>query len=156
MHYWKPIFIAMLLLMTSTAIAQQDIIKQGTIEEDIQELLVVTNAVKMGDQMLDNLFGAYERMIPEVPAELWQKIRKEFRTSDLIGLVVPIYSKHFNREDIRGLISFYRSPVGKKFVDNQGAIMNESMAIGMAWGDEVSKKIESYLKTKGYKVPNSL
>ncbi len=156
MHYWKALFITMLLLISSQAIAEQDSFESGTIEEDIQELLVVTNAVNIGDQMLDQIFGAYEKLIPNVPPEIWQKTRNEFRTSDFIGLIVPIYARHFNRKDIRGLISFYKSPIGKKFIDNQGAIVKESMAIGMAWGQEVSKKIASDLKSKGYKVPNSL
>jgi len=156
MRYWILLIITMLMVIASPAIAQQDIIEPGTIEEDIQELLIATNAVNLGDQMLDQIFGAYEKMIPDVPAEIWQKTRKEFRTSDFIGRVVPIYSKHFNRKDIRGIISFYKSPIGKKLIDNQGAILKESMAIGMAWGQEVSKKIASDLKSKGYKVPNNL
>ncbi|MFA6148933.1 MAG: DUF2059 domain-containing protein [bacterium] len=156
MHFRKLIFIAMLLLAASTAIAQQDSNEPGTIEEDIQELLKLTNAVKMGDQMLDQIFGTYEKMIPNVPAEIWQKARKEMRTTDLIGYIVPIYAKHFNRNDIRGLINFYKSPLGKKMIDNQEPILRESMAIGMAWGQEVSRKIASDLKSKGYKVPNNL
>ncbi len=156
MHYWKAIFITMLLVIASPAIAQQDTMEFRALNEDIRELLVVTNAAKLGDQMLDQIFNAYEKMAPNVPAEIWQKARARMRANDLVELVIPIYAKHFNRDDIRGITSFYKSPIGKKFIDNQGAIMKESMAIGMAWGQEVSKKIAEDLKSKGYKVPNTL
>ena len=118
--------------------------------------MIVSNAAKLGDQMLDQIFNAYEKMMPNVPPELWQKARSEMRAAEFTELIVPIYAKHFNRKDINGIISFYKSPIGKKLIDNQGVIMKESMAIGMAWGQEISKKILSDLKSKGYKVPNSL
>jgi len=146
----------MFLLISFPAVAQQDIMKPDTIDDDIRELLFVTNAANLGDQMLDQIFNAYEKMIPNVPAEIWQKARTKMRATELIELVIPIYAKHFNRDDIKGIISFYKSPIGKKFIDNQGAIMKESMAIGMAWGQEISKKIAEDLKSKGYKVPNTL
>ncbi len=78
------------------------------------------------------------------------------RAADFTELIVPIYARHFNRKDIQGLVSFYKSPVGKKFIDNQGAILKENMAIGMAWRQEISRKIISDLKSKGYTIPNSL
>lgn len=156
MHYWKAIFIIVLLVIGSPVIAQQNMLDSGTIKDDILELLAITNAEKLGDQMLEQIFNAYEHMMPDVPVEVWQKARKEMRSGDMLELIIPIYAKHFSREDIRGLITFYKSPTGKKFIDKQETIMKESMAIGMAWGQEVSKKIESELKSKGYKVPNSL
>lgn len=156
MHYWNTIFITMVLVIASPAIAQQDTIESRTINEEIRELLAVTNSAKLGDQMLDQIFYSYEKMIPNVPAEIWREARARMQANDLVELVIPIYAKHFNRDDIKGLISFYKSPIGKKLVANQGAIMQESMAIGMAWGQEVSKGIEDDLKEKGYKVPNTL
>jgi hypothetical protein len=156
MHYWKTLFITVLLVIASPAIAQQDMMAPGNINDDIRELLIITNSAKLGDQMLDQTFNAYEKMIPNVPVEVWEKARIGMRAADLVELVIPIYAKHFNREDIKGLIAFYKSPIGKRFIDNQGAIMKESMAIGMVWGQEVSRKIASELKSKGYEVPNSL
>ena len=156
MRYWKAIFIIVLLVIGSPAVAQQDSLVSGTIKDDILELLAITNAEKMGNQMLEQIFNAYEHMIPDVPVEVWEKARREMRSGDMLELIIPIYAKHFSREDIRGLITFYKSPAGKKFIDKQETIMKESMEIGMAWGHEVSKKIEAELKSKGYKVPNSL
>lgn len=156
MNYWRAIFFIVLLVIGSPAIAQQHMLDYGSINDDIRELLAITNAEKLGDQMLEQIFDAYEHMMPYVPVEVWQKARREMRSGDMLELIIPIYAKHFGREDIRDLISFYKSPAGKKFIDKQEILMKESMAIGMAWGQEVSKKIESELKSKGYEIPNSL
>jgi len=156
MSYCKALFFTMLILISSQSIAQESILEQKALEDDIRELLIVSNAAKLGDQMLDQIFNAYEKMIPNVPPELWQKARSEMRAEEFTELVIPIYAKHFDRKDIKGIITFYKSPIGKKLIDNQGAMMKESMAIGLEWGKEVSRKIESDLKSKGYKIPNSL
>lgn len=156
MQYFKVLIIAMFLLVSSQVVAQEDGLEKGTLEDDIRELLITSNAVKLGDQMLDQIFDAYESSVPDVPPEVWKKVRSEMRASEFIEFIIPIYAKHFNRKDIKGIMSFYKSPVGRKLIDSQGEIMKESMAVGMAWGQEVSKRIASDLNMKGYKVPNSL
>jgi hypothetical protein len=134
----KTVGITLFLLWSATSFAQDNMIGPGTLDGDIRELLVISNAAKLGDQMVDQLFSTYEKIIPDVPSELWKKVRSEMRTADFTELVVPVYAKHFNRNDIKGMITFYKSPVGKKLLENQGAIMRESMAIGMAWGKDIS------------------
>ncbi|HEY3490111.1 MAG TPA: DUF2059 domain-containing protein [Candidatus Deferrimicrobiaceae bacterium] len=156
MRCWRPILVVILVLVASPSLAEQGTYRDETLNNDIRELLAVTNATKLGDQMLDQIFTAYERLIPNVPTEVWQKTRERLRASDLMELVIPIYAKHFNSEDIRGIISFYKSPIGKKYIENQSVIMKESMAIGMAWGKEVANSIKKELKTKGYELPSSL
>jgi len=145
-----------ILLLAPPAAAQQGLALPGGLESDIRELLALTETEKIGDQLLDQIFTAYETMIPQVPREVWRQARREMRAKDLIERMVPIYARHFNREDIRALIEFYRSPVGKKYIERQGPIMKESMDVGMRWGQEVSKKVLSDLKSKGYQVPNSM
>ena len=39
----------------------------------------------------------------------------------------PLYDKFFNEDELRGLISFYKSPVGQKSIDVMPALMQESM-----------------------------
>ena len=37
-------------------------------------------------------------------------------SKEMADIIVPIYDKHFTESDIDGLIAFYRTPVGKKFI----------------------------------------
>lgn len=39
----------------------------------------------------------------------------------------PLYDKFFTEDELKGLLSFYRSPVGQKSIDVMPALMQESM-----------------------------
>jgi hypothetical protein len=140
----------------TSALAGTDRGGDEALRADVRELLEVTQAAKLGDQMVAQIFDMYEKLIPEVPKEVWRGLRKEFRGSDLVDLVAPIYEKHFTREDIRAITDFYRSPVGRKFVGKQGVLAKESMEIGMAWGKEIAGRVLGNVKSRGYKVPEGI
>lgn len=156
MNYCKSIIVMLILVFGSPAIAEQNDIASKSINDDIRELLVITKAEKLGDQMLVQICKAYGKMMPDVPEDIWKKMQKEMRGADVVELIIPIYARHYNREDIRGLIAFYKSPLGEKLIASQELIMKESMVIGMKWGQEVARKIISELKSRGYKVPNTM
>ncbi len=51
----------------------------------------------------------------------------------------PLYDKYFSEEELRGLLAFYKSPVGQKSIDVMPALMQESMQRA---GEMVLPKIE--------------
>ena len=118
---------------------------------DIRKLLKVSGQGELGIQAMGQMIGSFKQAMPHVPAEFWDEFMKEVDADDLVDLVVPIYAKHFTREDIQGLIKFYQSPLGKKFTSKQGVIMQESMAAGQIWGEGISKKLLKRLADRGYR-----
>ncbi len=148
--------IVVLLIAGSTAFAQQNKIAPSEEREDLRQLMEITHASALIDKISDRMVFAYKRLMPTVPEEVWDKFRKGFNGSDAVELLIPVYSKYFTREDVKGLIDFYRSPLGKKLLENREAIMQESMAIGFQWGQEISAKIAAELRSKGYRVPRGI
>ena len=71
------------------------------------------------------------------------------KPEELVDLVVPIYAKHFTQADIRGLIAFHQTPLGKKLIDKQPLIMQESMAAGRLWGMRLGQRAMQKIKEKG-------
>jgi hypothetical protein len=61
---------------------------------------------------------AYEKMI--------QRLDKQ--TKVIIDAMVPVYAKHFTIEEIKGIIAFFESPIGKKWLAETPSIQQESMA----------------------------
>ena len=43
-----------------------------------------------------------------------------------LELMVPVYQHHFTRTDVDQMITFYSSPVGQKFVNEQPLITQET------------------------------
>jgi uncharacterized protein len=122
----------------------------------IRELIELSHGEKLANQMLDRMFGIFENSMPEVPQEVWEKLREKFDTGELLNLEIPIYEKYYTLKDVEGLIAFYKSPLGQKVLANQGDIMRDSMAVGMQYGRSVAEKVIHDLQQKGYKVPKTL
>ncbi len=66
-------------------------------------------------------------VINNAPEDRKEEFRQMFDLSNFFSEMVPVYDKYFSENDLRELIQFYESPVGKKFLSVAPAIMKESM-----------------------------
>jgi hypothetical protein len=84
-----------------------------------------------------------------VPAEYWQNYLDANATQQFIGRLVPVYQKHFNAEELEGLLKFYRSPLGQKVINEMPTTMAEANQAGRQWSQERSDQMIAELKQKG-------
>jgi len=117
---------------------------------DIKKLLELTGTRQLALQAIDQMIGQFKKTMPQVPAEFWKDAAAEMRMQidELLDLQLPVYEKHLSHEDIKGLIKFYESPVGKKFVKAQPAIQMECMQAGQKWGQKIGQKIGKKLQER--------
>jgi uncharacterized protein len=52
---------------------------------------------------------------------------RDFPIDEMMNDMIPVYQRHFNKSDIDGLIAFYSSPTGQKFLTEMPAVTAESM-----------------------------
>jgi hypothetical protein len=97
---------------------------------------------------MDQMMVMFEQNDSGVSKEFWDGFRAEINTDDLVSMTVPIYDKHFTHEEIRGLIAFYQTPLGAKFVEKMPALAQDSMAAGMKWGEEIGQKAVAKLQAQ--------
>jgi uncharacterized protein len=107
---------------------------------DIHKLLQLSGAGKLGTQVAAQMIPALQKAIPNVPQEFWTEFQKDIHPDELEDLIVPIYDKHFSHEEIRQLIEFYKSSIGKKLAGELPAISKESMEAGEKWGQQIALK----------------
>ena len=117
---------------------------------DINKLLKLSGSGELGVQVMGQLAQAYSQMMPNVPQKFWDEFLAEADADSLVQLVVPIYAKHFSHDEIKELIVFYQSSVGKKMVAVQPQIVQESQLVGEKWGAEIGVRVMERLKEKGY------
>ena len=103
-------------------------------EKDIRTLLELTNTGKLMEQMFDQLIGTYQTQMPQVPPEIWKRFRQKFVVSEMLELTIPVYDKHYTKEDIKGMIAFYQTPLGQKILMETPLVTQECMIIGQKWG----------------------
>ena len=116
-------------------------------QEDIKHLFKIMEGGlnKMGSQMLTPIISRYKEKHKDIPDKYWDDLFKEM-FNDIMKFMIPRYEKHFTHEDIKGLIKFHESPLGKKMIRVQPLIMKEMMPKITKWSKTLSKKIKDKLK----------
>ena len=116
---------------------------------DIEKLLDVTGAEKLAMQMMNEMSknirplmttalppGAYrEKLIDLFFVKFQSKADpKFFRT-----LALPVYNKYYSDEEIKGLIEFYSTPLGRKMLDSLPKVVAELQESGREWGQGLGR-----------------
>jgi hypothetical protein len=82
--------------------------------------------------------------------------QKEYepRVSELVDQTARIYASHFTEAELKDMLAFYQSPLGKKMVVEEPKALDESMTNAGTWGDNLSQdvvtKIRAEMKKRGH------
>jgi hypothetical protein len=94
---------------------------------------------------------------PDLPPEAYTIVNEEVnklvgeemtRKGGYIDQVIPLYNKYLSQEDVRGLLKFYASPLGKKLVSTLPLLTRESMQVGQQWAQGLGPKLDQRLKAR--------
>ena len=118
-------------------------------EAQVRQLMDVVGVGKMLSQMNYQAVTTMQQSLPCVPAEYWQNYMDANATQQFIGRLVPVYQKHFNADEMEGLLKFYRSPLGQKVINEMPTTMAEANQAGRQWSQERSDQMIAELKQKG-------
>ena len=142
-------------LIFSAAIAYSQIPKgddHGIKMKEIVKLLAVMNNQQSQDQMVQSLTDQFKEAMPKVPAAFWKQEEGALKGElpKLHEQIAEIYDHHFSVEELRGIIRFYKTPVGKRFNAELPQVTLESQQSSMKWGQEVANMIRADLGKEGY------
>ena len=126
-------------------------------ERDIRHLLELTGAGKLGAQVMENSLSQLRRMFSTLPPETRDKIvrefenemRKEFTEEKMIEMTITIYDKYLTKEDVKGAVAFYETPVGQKLISVLPQITQEGWQVGAARGEEAGRRAVETLRRQG-------
>ena len=117
--------------------------------KQVRELMGLFGTDRMFQQMNAQMAAMMGKQLPCVPASYWSGFLDDQATRELTGKLVPIYQRHFTEQDVRGLLKFYRSPLGKKLLLEQPSIMAEVMQMGRQWGERRAQAMMTELQKNG-------
>lgn len=112
---------------------------------DILRLLEITGSMDLAKNAADltsqQMIDTIKKESPNVDPRVFTIVSEE--THKVIGenmdafvdRMVPIYDKYYTDEDIRGLVEFYGTPLGKKMLSVLPVTMQESIVAGQKWGE---------------------
>lgn len=124
---------------------------QSDITKDIRQLFKVNGTEGMYKDAIVNMLDMMGESYP-MTEDIKKEFVKEFTTDESIEemmvILTDIYKNHFTQAEIKEMIAFFETPVGKKMAKEQSAIMVESMSAGQEWGQKIGLKIAQKVQEK--------
>ena len=137
------LFLVVFLCAAAPIFAERD-------EDRVRYLIELSGGADMGVMVFENMMMSFRDTFPDVPGEFWDEMVDAIETDDLMDILVPIYRKHFTAEDVDGLIRFYESPLGRKLIETQPDMVQESMSAGETWGERIAQEVVDRMIADGY------
>ena len=141
--------LSLIFILTNLSFGQSD----NEYREALQTMFKVSGSEEIYHTAISKMFTMFKEQYASVKEETWVSLEAEFKNTsinDLIELLTTTYQKHLTLEEIKGLIEFYETPVGKKYAQKSPLIMQESMQIGQQWGMKIGEEFAKKMKDKGY------
>ena len=155
--------VAVVMLITGLQIhdaAAMDTEKHANIEALLTDTGMLTNMSRMIDLLIPQIMGSLKKENPKIPDAVWDEFTgmctEEMKRSlpELEEPVIAIYDANFSADEIKQLVVFYQSPVGRKIVIQLPQLMQQSVAMGQSWGQQAGahaiERIRAAAKQKGY------
>ncbi|MEM9412478.1 MAG: DUF2059 domain-containing protein, partial [Planctomycetota bacterium] len=86
-----------------------------------------------------------------VPATFWDNCQSMISKDTIAKLLTKEYAVQYTHQDIKDLIVFYESNVGKKFVRATKQISLKSQKSIQVYTKDLIKKVKDQLDAAGYK-----
>lgn len=139
------------MLFSSGQIAAQN----GEYRECLKSLLDKSGGLAASEVMMDQMIPAIQQMTSgNIPADFWTAFRQKWNETAkdrMVDLYVPIYQKYFTLDDLKEIIAFYDSPVGRKLSAATPAMTQEGMQMWQQLGSEIAgEMIREVQQKQGY------
>ncbi len=114
--------------------------------KDFLVFLQVSGAEETQKTMLKSMFAQMKKAPNAKPVSIDRmEAIMDSEISELNKSLFPIYKKHLSHEDLKKIIIFYQSAAGKRLVESQPKIVEDSFQVGVVWGQGVAKRVNDEL-----------
>jgi len=127
------------------------------------QILEMKGGIGLFDPAIDGVIahhkGTFMQMNPnaaKVLGEIETKLRVEGapKRQELRAEVARAYASQFTEQELKDLLAFYKTPLGKKVIEGEPNAGEEAAKRAQVWidkyADEVSAKMRAELKSKGF------
>jgi hypothetical protein len=133
---------------------------EPALRADIEKLMAITGqaelAVQMATTMSDAVLNGFQQSQKAVPPRVFEVVKEVLKTefakafvqSDIKDKQIALYAKYYTHADVKGLIAFYESDLGRKAIANMPSLLREGAAIGEDWARGAMPGIMQILETR--------
>jgi len=143
----KKVFLSIAFVL----IAQMTMAQEANFKADVLKLISISGAdgaMKVAKLKILNI----------IPENKKENFSKEFEASlpSMYEKMAKVYMEIYTPEDIKGMIAFYESPVGKKMSEKSGELTQKAMKAGQEWGKELQVIMEKYKDADSVQDPRNI
>jgi uncharacterized protein len=162
---WSVAIAALLSVLAARPLEAEPI--DPALRADIEKLLTVTGTDKAATQMAamtaERMVEALQKSRPHLSENAFA-LAKEILAGEfaraytgpdgLSARLVTIYARHFTHQEVKQLVKFYGSDLGRKTIEAMPMLMQESAAAGQEWMlahmGQISVALDTRLKEEGF------
>ncbi len=125
----------------------------------IEELLEVTDADRMVDQMSDRFAPMLQQMFEQAGGEkkdlpiinkytekMAEIYKEEMKWELLEKDFTEIYAKVFSESEIKAMVEFYKTEAGKSMIEKMPQVIQESMAVSQRFMKNIMQRMQEIEK----------
>ncbi len=131
----KKLILVFVLVFTISMTAQED----AEFKSETIEFIKITGATKAFDDAIDQIGN----MVSQENKAAYKK-EAEATLDALYDEMATLYMGEFTRDEIKELVSFYKSDIGKKLATKQISLAQKGMMMGQSWGMKVQGIAQKY------------
>ncbi len=144
-----------LLLTGALLLAAPQAYAQAAVNEaalaEARKMMAVIKAEAMVQQMASQMMGLMAEALgkanpgkeAEIRAAVTDLILPEFSAAmpEMLDDMAKLYTLHFTAEELRAVIAFYETPVGRKTIEKMPVLMQQAMIMGQAASQRIVQRI---------------
>lgn len=140
---------ALLFTAVSSASAQE---QENEYKKAVNEYLEISGSMNSLKKVVPQVLNIYKKDIqnlPEEAAAFFDTFAKKWDTKFIdrtIELMIPLYQKYFTLEDLKAMIAFYHTPVGKKMASVAAAMAADGAKIGQQVTMEMMNELKEEMQ----------
>jgi hypothetical protein len=128
-----------------------------------KELILLKGGNSMLDPIIPGVIESAKNVLLQTSPMLAQQLnevaanlRKEMdpKRDELVTLMARNYASKFTEAELKDLLAFYKSPLGKKMITDEPQVIDQSMARVQSWSNSFSEqmlvRLRADMKKRGY------
>jgi uncharacterized protein len=128
-----------------------------------KELIELKGATNMFDPVVPGVVETAKNMFLQTNLSLAKdlndvaaQLKKDYaaKRAEISNVMARIYAAQFSEKEIKEAVAFYKTPLGKKLIEVEPRVLEQSMANIQSWADrfseEVIGKFRAEMRKKGH------
>jgi uncharacterized protein len=155
-HFARTLICTAIALLCLDRMSAAQSTAQGEAEKVavIRQILEATHAADQVVNAIEASVPVQRASNPKIPAVFWDRFLEQARRQrgEFVDSLVPLYSRTFSLAELKGVLAFYQSPLGKRLLETQPGLMRESMQLGQRWGANIGAEVGRQLAAEGVQI----